>query len=176
MSLFSRVPLAWLNLTHDRRRLVVRVLGVAFAVFLMFVQLGFWNALLDASVELIEQFNGDLFLVSKARYALNIKEQFTTRRLEQARMAPGVKAAFAVHLEYAASSWKNTGVPEKQRSSTHPIRVIAFDPDQPALTNPDVNAHRADLKVLYNVMVDRKSKQEYGHIQPGIYRELSQHT
>jgi putative ABC transport system permease protein len=44
------------------------------------------------------------------------------------------------------------------------------------LTNADINARRADLKVLYNVMFDRKSKQEYGHIQPGIDRELSQHT
>src|SRR5262249_23936253 len=106
MSLFSRVPLAWLNLTHDRRRLVVRVLGVAFAVFLMFVELGFWNALLDASVELIEQFNGELILVSKARYALNVEEPFTALRLEQARMAPGVKAAFTVHLQYTSSFWK----------------------------------------------------------------------
>jgi putative ABC transport system permease protein len=176
MSLFSRVPLAWLNLTHDKRRLVVRILGVAFAVFLMFVELGFLNALLDAPVELIEQFNGELVLVSKARYALNVQEPFTTRRLEQARMAPGVKTAFALHLEYVASSWKNTGVPETQRPSTHPIRVIAFDPDQPVLANADINAHRADLKILYNVMLDRKSKRAYGRIQPGIDRELSQHT
>ncbi|HEY7153450.1 MAG TPA: ABC transporter permease DevC [Gemmataceae bacterium] len=176
MSLLSRVPLAWLNLTHDKRRLVVRILGVAFAVFLMFAQLGFWNALLDASVELIEQLNGELILVSKARYAMNIKESFTIRRLEQARMAPGVKSAFPVYLEYATSVWKDTGAPEAQRSSTHPIRVIAFDPDQPALNNPDVNAHRADLKILYNVLLDRKSKRAYGRVQPGIDRELSQHT
>jgi putative ABC transport system permease protein len=176
MSLFSRVPLAWLNLTHDKRRLVVRVLGVAFAVFLMFAELGFWNALLDASVELIEQLNGELILVSKARYAMNIKESFTIRRLEQARMAPGVKSAFPVYLEYATSFWKDTGAPETRRSSTHPIRVIAFDPDQPVLNNPDVNAHRADLKILYNVLLDRKSKREYGRIRPGIDRELSQHT
>src|SRR5690349_21032154 len=103
MGIFSRVPLAWLNLTHDKRRLIIRVLAVAFAVFLMFVELGFWNALLDASVELIEQFNGQLVLVSKARYALNIKEQFTRRRLAQARMAPGVRAAFPLYLEYTKS-------------------------------------------------------------------------
>src|SRR6516165_3721835 len=97
---FSRVPLAWLNLTYDKRRLVVRVLAVAFAVFLMFVELGFWNALLDAGVQLIQQFQGDLIIVSKARYAMAIKEQFTRRRLDQARTVPGVKAAYPVYLEY----------------------------------------------------------------------------
>ena len=173
---FARVPLAWLNLTHDKVRFVVRVLGVAFAVFLMFVELGFWNALLDASVELIQQFNGELVIVSKARYAMAIKEQFTTRRLEQARMAPGVQSASPVYLEYSSSFWKNTGVPQARRRSSHPIRVIAFDPDRMVLNNPDVNARRADLKMLYNVMLDRKSKSEYGHVRPGIDRELSKHT
>jgi putative ABC transport system permease protein len=176
MSLFSRVPLAWLNLAHDKRRLVVRVFGVAFAVFLMFVEQGFWNALLDAPVELIQQFNGQIILASKARYAMGIKEQFTTHRLAQARMAPGVEAAYAVYLEYTTSFWKDTGLPEPQRPSSHPIRVIAFDPDQPVLNNPAVNAHRADLKILYNIMMDRKSKPDYGEVKPGLDRELARHT
>ena len=176
MTFFSRVPLAWLNLAHDRRRLGVRILGVAFAVFLMFVELGFWNALLDAPVELIKQFNGQIILVSKARYAMGIKEQFTTRRLAQARMAPNVASADAVYLEYTTSFWKDTGVIDKDRPGTHAIRVIAFKPDRAVLTNPEVNAHRADLKILYNVMLDRKSKRTFGVVEPGIDRELADHT
>jgi putative ABC transport system permease protein len=176
MLFFSRVPLAWLNLAHDKRRLLVRLLGVAFAVFLMFVELGFWNALLDASVELIEQFNGELIVVSKARYAIAIKEQFATLRLAQARMAPGVRSADAVYLEFTTSFWKDTGVAEAKRPSSHPIRVIAFNPDRAVLLNSDVNAHRADLKILYNVMLDRASKRAYGVVEAGIDRELAQHT
>ncbi|HTU92718.1 MAG TPA: ABC transporter permease DevC [Gemmataceae bacterium] len=175
MLIFSRVHLAWFNLTHDKVRLLVRVLGVAFAVFLMFVELGFWNALLDASVELIRQFNGQLIVVSKAHYALAIKEPFTTRRLAQARQAPGVQAAYAVYLEYTASYWKDTGVADSKRSSSHPIRVIAFDPEQPVLNNAEVNAHRADLKILDNVLLDRKSKRAYGARKREIDRELSRH-
>jgi putative ABC transport system permease protein len=175
MRMFARVPLAWLNLTHDKRRLIVRVLAVAFAVFLMFVELGFWNALLDASVELIGQFNGELIIVSKARYALSIKEQFTRQRLEQACMVPGVRSASPVYLEYAKSFWKDTGIPEPRRSSSYPIRVIAFDPDRPVLDNPAINARRADLKVPFTILMDSKSKREFGKIRPGVERELAQH-
>lgn len=175
MNILSRVPLAWLNLAHDKRRLIVRVLGVAFAVFLMFAELGFWNALLDASVALIQQLDGELIVVSKARYALAIKEQFSIRRLAQARRAPGVRAASAVYLEYAASWWKDTDIPEKHRPISHLIRVIAFDPDRAVLDNAEVNAHRADLKILYNVLLDRKCKRAYGVVKPGIDRELAQH-
>src|SRR5690242_15710028 len=115
MSFLSRVPLAWLNLAHEKRRLIIRLLGVAFAVFLMFAELGFYNGLLDAQVQLIKQFNGDIIIVSKAHYAMAVKESFTTRRLVQALEAPGVRAAYPVYLEYTASFWKNTGAAETKR-------------------------------------------------------------
>jgi putative ABC transport system permease protein len=173
---FSRVPLAWLNLTHQKRRLVIRVLGVAFAVFLMFAQLGFYNGLLDAQVQLIKQFNGDIIIVSKAHYTMAVKEPFTTHRLAQAREAPGVIDAYPIYLEYTASFWKNTGVADAKRASSNLIRVIAFNPDQPVLANAEVNAHRADLKILGNVLLDRKSKRPYGEVKRGIKRELAEHT
>ena len=46
--LFGGTPLAWKNLTHDPRRLVVACGGVSFAVLLMYIELGFLNALLDS--------------------------------------------------------------------------------------------------------------------------------
>ena len=52
-----RTPLAWYNLTHDPRRLLVAVGGVCFAVLLMFVQRGFQNALFDSQVKLIDDLN-----------------------------------------------------------------------------------------------------------------------
>ncbi|MHB1422209.1 MAG: ABC transporter permease DevC [Gemmataceae bacterium] len=174
---FSRVPLAWLNLAFDKRRFVIHVLGVAFAVFLMFVELGFYNALLDAPVKLIKEFNGEIIVVSTARYALNVREKFTTRRLDQARMAPGVLAAYPVYLEYDSSWWKDTCHDRKQTpdKTSELIRVIAFDPDQPVLNNSKVDDQCAKLKMLYNILLDRKSKPEvYGEIKPCIDRELAE--
>ncbi len=114
MFLSSRVPLAWHNLTHDKRRLVVSVLGVAFAVFLMFVELGFLNALLDASVELIQQLNGELIVVSRARYALNVREPFTRRLLEQARR----RRAYAAPIRSTSNTTHRTGSTPACRAKT----------------------------------------------------------
>ena len=172
----ARVPLAWLNLTHDKRRLLIRVLGVSFAVFLMFVELGFWNALLDAGVQIVKQFDGDLFIVSNARYAMAIKEPFPRARLDQALTVRGVKAAYPVYLEYVRSLWKDTGTLEAKRLSSQPIRVIAFDPDQPVLDNQDVRDHQADLKTLYDVLIDRRTKDTYGKRQANMERELAEHN
>ncbi len=167
-----RVPLAWHNLTYDRRRLGVCAAGVAFAVFLMFVEMGFWNALLDASAELIRQLNGELVIVSKARYALIAREPFTRRRLAQALAVPGVRAAFPVYLEYAASFWKDISATRAEAPNSHPIRVIAFDPTEPVLRLPAVLEHGHDLEEMGTVLLDVKSKKEYGARTAGIEREL----
>jgi putative ABC transport system permease protein len=172
MPLTPRTPLAWRNLTHDPRHLAVCLAGVAFAVFLMFVELGFWNALLDASAELIRRLDGELVLVSKARYALVAHEPFTRRRLTQARSVPGVRAAYAVYVEYSGSFWKDTASTAPDVPNSHPIRVIAFDPDEPVLRLPAVRAHGAQLKVPGTVLLDVKSKKEYGARVAGIEREL----
>ncbi|MEM9164287.1 MAG: DevC protein, partial [Cyanobacteria bacterium P01_F01_bin.4] len=42
--MLKRIPLAWLNLTHDRRRFATSLAGVGFAVLLMFMFNGFMNA------------------------------------------------------------------------------------------------------------------------------------
>lgn len=182
MWLLSRVPLPWLNLTHDKLRLVARALGTAFAVFLLFVELGFWDALLEAPVQLIRQFNGQLMVVSEASYSLAIKEPFPRRRLDQARAVAGVHDVFPVYLERAAAMWKNidTGAPKGDESASQPsqpIRVIAFNPDRSVLNNAEVVNYRAALDVPFNVLLDRKSKeQSYGAIQAGIDRELAGHA
>jgi putative ABC transport system permease protein len=177
MLMFSRVPLPWLNLTHDKVRLIFRALGTAFAVLLLFIELGFWNALREAPVQLIKQFKGQLIIVSRAHYALNIKEPFPRRCLAQARAVAGVEHAFPVYLEHPAALWKDTSVSEGNRKASQPIRVIAFDPDQPVLKNAEVEKYHADLKVPFNILLDRKSKKgSYGKIQKGIDRELAGHT
>ena len=52
-------PLAWLQLTREKLRLLVAVAGVAFAVILIFMQLGFRKALFDSSARFHEALAGD---------------------------------------------------------------------------------------------------------------------
>ncbi len=89
-----RIPLAWKNLVHEPRRLLVATGGIGFAVVLMFMQLGFRNALFDSTVALHRLLNADLVIASTARYTLSVKETFTRRRLMQALACPGVETAW----------------------------------------------------------------------------------
>jgi putative ABC transport system permease protein len=172
------VPLAWRNLAHDKRRLAVSLTGIGFAVLLMFVELGFWNAMLDAAVELIRQCKGDLAIVSKATYTLAIRETFSTKRLAQAHGVPGVKAAFPLYFESTQSLWRDTDNRDYNKPRTHPIRVIAFDPSYDAFKNPEIGAQkhllrRNRLGQRHAVLLDRRSKEDYGTRDAPMERELS---
>src|SRR3972149_12057550 len=98
MRLQHRVPLAWRNLTHDRRRLLVAISGIGFAVVLMFMQTGFKNALFDSTVQILQDLNADLVLVAKARYALPANQTFHIGRLSQVKACEGVRAAYPVYI------------------------------------------------------------------------------
>ena len=119
----KRIPLAWKNLVHEPRRLIVAMGGIGFAVVLMFMQLGFRNALFDSTVAVHRMLNADLVITSTARYTLSVKETFSRRRLDAGRGLPGVESAWPLYIETALSIWKN---PETGQG--YPIRVLAFDP------------------------------------------------
>jgi putative ABC transport system permease protein len=171
--LSHRVPLGWKNLTHRKLRFVVAVAGITFAVLLMFVQLGFRAALLDSNTQLLRLLNGELVIVNRAKYTLYVKQPFSHRRLEQARIVDGVRAVHPIFMETLASQWKNplSGAGEestpgamswrnapKDDSHIRPIRVVAFDPEAAVLTLPECRAHEAELKLPKTALLDDLSR------------------
>ncbi len=168
-----RVPLAWRNLIHDKRRFAVSTAGIALAVLLMFVELGFWHALLDASASLIRQFNAELVIVSRAHYTMVVREPFSVRRLAQARGVPGVREAFPVYIEEQLSLWKNPENDKWMEPTSRPIRVIAFNPIHQALRNREIDGQRERLLIPRTVLLDRRSKDDYGKREKNLFRELA---
>jgi putative ABC transport system permease protein len=176
MKALSPVPLAWLNLTHQKRRLFVSLAGVAFAVVLMFMEMGFWNALLDGVVALIQTFNADLVLVNKEKYALNVNQPFPRERLYQALAVHGVRAANPLYLETRISFWKNTDSADPDQPNIWPIRVVAFDLAHPALRIPEIEAYRSQLQLPDTTLMDVKSKKHFGRCAADIRRELARRS
>ena len=140
MTLSHRVPLAWRNLTHDRRRLLVAVSGIGFAVVLMFMQTGFKNALFDSTVKILDDLNADLVLIAKTRYALPANQTFNISRIYQARACEGVRAAYPLYIERPRAVWKQPD------GRAYPIRVLACDPTDPVLLIPEVSLHADALR------------------------------
>ena len=151
-----QTPLAWKNLTHDWRRLAVAIAGVGFAVLLMFTQVGFQNALFDSQVKLIDDLQGDILLVSKAKFALASEKRFPITRLTQAESLSGVAGAYPLYSELTLSVLKNLA--EGKRSKGFPIRSIGFNLDDPVLRAPAVAAQKSMLRLPHTALIDVRSK------------------
>ena len=64
------------------------VAGIGFAVLLMFTQVGFQNALFDSQVKMIDDLQGDIFLVSRAKYTLAAEKRFPAGAGQPGRLVP----------------------------------------------------------------------------------------
>ncbi len=148
----QHTPLAWKNLTHDHRRLAVALSGVGFAVVLMFMEMGFENALFDSTVAVLRQLDADLLMVSKAHYSLTSGRRFDRARIEQASSCDGVYSASALYIESFAADWKPPG------GRRYPIRVLAYDLDQPVLRIDGLDQLADQLRAPGTALIDRKSK------------------
>jgi putative ABC transport system permease protein len=158
--------LAIRNLTAEPRRLILSLAGVSFAVVLMFVESGFYNALLDASTSLIDRFDADLIMTSKIKTSLQAYGGFPRRRLIQALSVPGVAEVRPLYLEEGRSVWRADAESFRREASPRPkrmpIRALGVDPDAPALRLDQVNGRVHDMQLPDQVLFDTTSSSGYG--------------
>ncbi|MEH2142676.1 ABC transporter permease DevC [Nostoc sp.] len=152
-----KIPLGWLQLAQQKVRLLVAVAGIGFIVLLMFVQLGFQDALYSSATALHQNLKGDLFLVSSQYKSLTSNQSFSRTRLYQSLGFDGVESVSPMYLQFA--KLKNPATSEK-----YSIYVIGFDPGNPVMNIPEVEKNLDKLKIPDVVFFDRGSRPEFGPI------------
>lgn len=152
-----KTPLAWLQLSHEKIRLLIALAGIGFADMLMFVQLGFQNALFDSSVTLHKAFDGDVFLMSPQSDALGFTETFSARRLYESLAIDGVESVVPVYLNFGL--WKNP-----VNRNTRTLLVIGFNPVSNILDLPGAEENLDQIKLEDVVLFDDKSREEFGDV------------
>ena len=152
-----KIPLAWLQLRREKMRLFVALAGITFADILMFMQLGFRDALFDSAVTLHKNLQGDIFLISTQSTALIAMKSFSSRRLYETLGFAGVESVSPLYLDLAL--WKNP-----QTRGTRSILVVGFNPVESLLNLPEVTSNLDTIKMPDVVLFDDASRPEYGPI------------
>jgi putative ABC transport system permease protein len=184
----SAFTLAWMNLLHQRIRTLISLAGVAFAVLLIFSQLGFLGAVDETAALLFDKLDFDLILTSREYLDLNTPESFPRLRLPQAEAVAGVESArpFSVCLGLWRGPWPHASPRVDPRRWS--IMVLGVRPEDLHLvlrnTGQGIFLDRDELTSLETalsrpnaVLIDRRSWPDYGSsedLHPGAVVELNE--
>jgi putative ABC transport system permease protein len=158
-----RIPVAWLQLSREPLRLLVGLAGVAFAVILVFMQLGFRSAMYESATRYHRSLDYDLVLLSPKTPFIGIPEGFTRRRLYQALGVEGVSSVSAVYIQQAF--WKNPW-----ERGVRNIVVVGIDPTRRAFLLGDVQRQLAAIRFPDVVLFDARSRPEFGPVAERLAR------
>ncbi|MFM7364572.1 MAG: ABC transporter permease DevC [Cuspidothrix sp.] len=151
------IPLAWLQLVKQKVRFFVALAGIAFVAVLMFMQIGFQDALYASATQVHKHLKGDLFLISSQYKSLTSTQSFPRSRLYQILGFNGIKSVAPLYVQFA--KLKN---PINGRK--YPIYVLGFDPVKSIFRLPEVEQDFQLLKIPDQVFFDRAARPEFGPI------------
>jgi putative ABC transport system permease protein len=162
------VDLARKNLLHDKLRFLITVSGVAFAVTLVFVQVGLFMGLLDNASITIEHIDADLWVTSKNTPNVDFAQTFPETAVQRVRSVPGVERAdnlivwfMTVALPTGAKEGTLVYALEDFERWKFPWNVVEGD-----LT---------DLRRGNYLFLDDSAEKRFGEFRIGEYREVIGH-
>ena len=160
-----RTDLWWRNLVDRKMRLFLRVAAITFPIMLIFVQIGFYGAVLNTATVIQESLNADLFLVSSAYINISRAGTFPRARLYQAASVAGVERVAPLYVGHRAYQNPTTLV-------RHELLVFGIDPEERTFRLPEVSDRLRALTVPDTVLIDRNSRPEFGPQQSGTTTQV----
>jgi len=159
----ARAPLAWLQLSHGRVKLIVAVAGVVVAVLLMLMQLGFMQAAFESALTVPRKIDAELIVISPQSQALFRTAQFPRALLYRMPSVPGVESVRSIYL--ATLPWHNPWTRGEQS-----VFVYGIEPGDPPLKLPGLKENWSAVRSSDAVIYDSKSKPIFGPVAES-YRE-----
>ncbi|MCA9190501.1 MAG: FtsX-like permease family protein [Planctomycetales bacterium] len=154
-----RTPLAWKNLTVSFNKFLLAAAGVGFAVVLMFMQIGFRNALIDSNVQVFRLFSSqhtDLIMLSRARYNISTEQRFPRYLLQAAAGIEGVQQVSSLAMERGTAQVQVVG------HAPRPIRVLGMELSNPFFASKALHDQLSYADRHNAALLDSRSKPVFG--------------
>ncbi len=161
----SRVPLGMQLLAHKKGRLALSGSGIAVAVVIMFVELGFFHGVVESQAKVARLFNGDLVALHKNRTHLNKWNGFGRIRLAQLSAFDELREVIPIY--------KGTmGLRNPDNELLKRIVAYAFPPHAAPFRISRMDELGPRLSTRNTVLFDRASRKIFGRFQRGRSVEL----
>lgn len=143
------------NLLHDKIRFLVTLIGIAFAVFLIIVQLGVFFGFLATSSNIIDRSGADLWVSCKGLPYVEVGSAFTERKLYKVRSTPGVARAESHIVRFSRVKLPTGG--------EQGVIIVGLNPDIGLGGPPELTSGQlSDLKLPDSVFVDEFYRSKLG--------------
>lgn len=163
----KNVPVAWLNLLHNKSRFSAAIAGVSCSVMLVFVNLGTLGAMENAALAFYRQLNADVYLLSSKTKDPTLPTVFSIRHLYRVKGLAEVKRVMPLYQ--GQKQWQNP-----VSGNGRQIQVYGFDLHESTFfqeLSPDI---LVSLRPPDTVVFDRRSHREYGPRNIGISSKLGE--
>ncbi|HUQ50251.1 MAG TPA: ABC transporter permease [Terriglobales bacterium] len=160
------IDLAFKSLLHDKLKFAITVAGVAFAVTLVFVQVGLFLGIMDNASITIQNMNAELWITSKNTPNIDFSHTFSETYVNRVRTVPGVERADNLIIWFA-----QIALPTGAQEGTE---IYALE-DFTRWNIPwDVEGGKVeDLRRGQYIMMDDSATKRFGAFEVGDYREIN---
>ena len=152
-------------LLYDKTRSLITLIGIVFAVGLIFAQMGIYLGLMATSSVIIDHTPGDIWVTSQNNKNFDFSQPFPEYIYDHVLSTEGVQSA-----EKLIVAW---GLIKQQQGGTEQVEIIGFNPDS-GIGGP-WKMKEGDPSAVKNgnfIIVDESAKQRLGDIRVGDYRDI----
>jgi len=152
-------------LFYDKIRSLITLLGVVFAVGLIFAQVGIYLGLMESSSVIIDHTEGDIWVTSKNNKNFDFSQPFPENIYYQVLDEEGILSA-----EKLIVTW---GLIKKKEGGTEQIEIVGFNPDS-GIGGP-WEMKEGDPRKVKNgnfFIVDESAAKRLGDIALNDYRDV----
>jgi putative ABC transport system permease protein len=145
---------------RDRARSAFAAAGIAVAVLIAFIEMGFLNGVVDSHLRIVDAARGDFVLLDSRRSHLNKWDELLAIRVPQIAAIDGVAKVLPVYQ--GGRTFRGA-----RNEADHRIIAFAFPPDDPPLDLGWDESTLALLRQPGTVLMDAKSRPIYGDVKAG---------
>lgn len=152
-------------LLYDKVRSLITLLGVVFAVGLIFAQVGIYLGLMETSSVVIDHTEGDVWVTSKNTKNFDFAQPIPEYLYDHVSSVDGVQWA-----EKLIVTW---GLIKQKEGGTEQVEVIGYNPD--TLVGGPWDMKEGDARGVKNgnfFIVDESAWKRLGKLEIGDYRDI----
>lgn len=152
-------------LLYDKVRSLITLVGIVFAVGLIFAQMGIYMGLMATSSVIIDHTPGDIWVTSQNNKNFDFSQPFPEYIYDHVLSTEGVQSA-----EKLIVAW---GLIKQQQGGTEQVEIIGFNPDS-GIGGPWKMKEGVPSAVKNGnfIIVDESAKKRLGDIRVGDYRDI----